>query len=246
MPPTYPSVSKNVLLTGFQPFGGDKVNPSELVVKSMEGRLIAGRSIVTRVLPVETRTLRARLEEDIARSRPEFIILTGQAAGRTAVSLERVAINLLHFDQADNVGVKKNNDPIQKGGPEAVLSTLPLDKIVETWHENGIPASVSNSAGTFVCNQALYEALTLVASHAPPIPVGFVHLPFLPVQAIGRGSEHVPSMSLEVMKRAIEILLETVGPWLEKRPEENTRPEDNKQKPAANLWIPRGLKEAER
>lgn len=240
MPPTYQSVSKNVLLTGFEPFGGDKVNPSELVVKSMEGRLIAGRTIVTRVLPVETRTLRARLEEEIARSRPEMILLTGQAGGRGAIALERIGINLLHFEHADNVGVKKNNDPIAKGGPEALLASLPLDKIVEIWHENGIPSNVSNSAGTFICNQALYETLMLTAAHAPPILVGFVHFPFLPLQAIERGSEHVPSMSLDLMKKAIEILVETVVPWLESRPEDHTA------KPAANLWIPRGLKEAER
>lgn len=243
-PPTYPSVSKNVLITGFEPFGGDKVNPSELVVKSFEGRLIAGRAIAVCVLPVETRTLRAQLEQAINQVRPDVVICTGLAAGRAAVALERIAVNVLDFEIADNSGVQRKNDAILKGGPEALLSALPLERIVEAWRHHGIPGYVSNTAGTFICNQALYEVLTLTAHAAPPVLAGFVHFPYLPAQAIEKGAEKTPSMSLDLMKKALETLLETVVPWVE------TRPEEPKPKTAAaaasNLWIPRGLKEVER
>lgn len=236
-------MAKHVLLTGFEPFGGDKVNPSELVARSLDGRLISGRLIVTRILPVETRPLRERLENAIMLDQPDVVLSLGVAGGRSAVALERVAVNVLDFTQADNVGVMRKSDPIAKGGPEARISNLPFEKIIDAWTQNGVPGYVSNSAGTYLCNQALYEVLALTENSVPPVLAGFVHLPYLPAQAIEAGAETSPSMSFELMKRAIEILLETVIPWVEHREPERVR------QPAAAgsaMWIPRGVKEVER
>jgi pyroglutamyl-peptidase len=236
-------VAKHVLITGFEPFGGDKVNPSELVARSLEGRLIAGRLVVVRVLPVETRNVRERLESAIAEESPDIVVGMGVASGRTAMALERVAVNVLDFRQPDNVGVMRKNDAILRGGPDARLSPLPFADIVEAWNVNGVPGYVSNSAGTYLCNQTLYEILALGESAVPPIVAGFVHLPCLPAQAVVSGAETTPSMAFELMKRGMEILIETVVPWVEQRtaPTGPGRPSKSPQ-----MWIPRGVKEVER
>jgi pyroglutamyl-peptidase len=237
-------VAKHVLVTGFEPFGGEKVNPSELVARSLEGRLIAGRPISVRVLPVETRNVGERLRRAIAEESPDIVICMGQAGGRSALALERVAVNVLDFKQADNVGVMRKNDPILRGGPDARLSPMPFSEIVNAWSENGIPGYVSNSAGTYICNQALYEVLALAEMASPPIIAGFVHLPYLPAQAAVLGPESTPSMALEIVKRGMEILIETVVPWVEQR-----TPERGAARTAAKgpqMWIPRGVKEVER
>ncbi len=233
-------MSKRVLVTGFEPFGGHKVNPSELLAKALDGRLIAQRTIAARIFPVETRSLRDRLDRAISEEQPTFIVGIGYAPGRTGVAVERVALNVLDFDHADNVGVIRKNDAIERGGPDARISTLPLDEIAQAWSDAGVPGYVSNSAGTFLCNQWLYESLGLTATHVPPIPVGFVHVPCLPQQAAEAGAERTPSMTLELMKKALETLLETVAPWMESRPTQSKAASGDK------IWIPRGLREVER
>ncbi len=236
-------MAKHVLVTGFEPFGGFKVNPSELVARGLEGRVVAGRTIAVRVLPVETRSLHDRLEALLAEYRPDIIVGTGLSSGLSALALERVGLNVLDFEAADNAGAMRTNEPIERGGPEARLTTLPLEPIVSSWNDHGVPGYVSNSAGTFLCNQFLYEILGLTANASPPILAGFVHLPCLPSQAIEAGPKATPSMSLDLMRRGIESLVETVVPWLEARP-----PEPRAKAPgsASSVWIPRGLKEVER
>jgi pyroglutamyl-peptidase len=235
-------VAKHVLITGFEPFGGEKVNPSGLVARSLEGRLIAGRLVSTRVLPVETRNVRERLERALAEESPEIVICVGQAGGRPALALERVAVNVLDFDGPDNAGVLCKNEPAVPGGPDARLTNFPVDDVVDAWSRASIPGYVSNTAGTFVCNQTLYELLGLVESASPPILAGFVHLPYLPEQAIAAGAATTPSMSLELMKRGLEILIETVVPWVERRAPER----EPVRQPGPQMWIPRAVKEAKR
>lgn len=238
-------MAKHVLITGFEPFGGEKVNPSELVARSLEGRIIAGRPLAVRVLPVETRNIAERLQRAVSEESPDIVICMGQAAGRTAIAVERVALNVLDFLQPDNVGVMRKNDPIVRGGPDARLSPMPFAEIVSAWSEGGVPGYISNSAGTYICNQALYEILGIAETVTPPIIAGFVHLPYLPAQAAALGADSTPSMALELMKRAMEILIETVVPWVEQR-----TPDRGAARPAAakgpQLWIPRGVKEVER
>jgi pyroglutamyl-peptidase len=232
-------VSKHVLLTGFEPFGEYKVNPSELLMRSLEGRTIAGCLVAVRVLPSETRALRDRLEAAINETHADVLIGTGLAARRVGLSIERAALNVLDFEIPDAVGVMRKNDAIARGGPDARLSNLPLEMIVDGWKAGGVPGYISNSAGTYLCNQWLYEAVALTANAVPPAAVGFVHLPCLPTQAIDLGAERTPSMSLELMRKGIESLLETVIPWLDSRPAPAA-------KPANQMWIPRGIREVER
>ncbi len=234
------AVSKRVLVTGFEPFGGHKVNPSELLARTLEGRMIAQQSIAVRVLPVETRSLRDRLERAIAEESPACIVGVGHAPGRMSVAIERVALNILDFEIPDNVGVSRKFDAIQRGGPDARLASLPFDEIIAAWSAAGTPGYVSNSAGTFLCNQWLYETLAITASHAPPIPVAFLHVPSLPTQAMEAGAERTASMTLELMKKALETLLETLASWME------SRPTPSKGAPGDKLWIPRGIREVER
>jgi len=236
-------VAKHVLITGFEPFGGEKINPSELVARGLDGRLIAGRTLAVHVLPVETRNIGERLQRMVDEVGPDIVIGLGQAGGRHAMSVERVALNVLDFAQPDNVGVMRKNDVIVRGGPDARISPLPFSEIAAAWTENGIPGYVSNSAGTYVCNQFLYELLGIAERKTPPIVGGFVHLPYLPAQAAAAGAEKTPSMSLDMLKRGIEILIETVVPWVEQRSSERGPARAAK---GPQVWIPRGVKEVER
>jgi pyroglutamyl-peptidase len=234
--PTY------VLIAGFEPFGGDKISPSEMVARSLEGRLIAGRQISARIIPVETRNVSERFEQALLADKPDLAIVLSQYGGRTALAMERVAVNVLDFEFPDNVGVMRKGDVVHRGGADARLSNLPFERVVDAWHANGVPGYVSNSAGTFIGNQALYEILGLTEHAVPPVVAGLVHLPYLPAQAITAGCESNPSMSFDLMKKGIEIMIETIVPWIEQR-----TPETAKARSAGkSMWIPRGVKEAER
>ena len=236
-------MARHILIAGFEPFAGDKINPSEMVARSFEGALLSGRSVASRVIPVETRNIRERFEQALLLDQPDIVILLSQLGGRTALSLERVAVNVLDFETPDNVGVMRKGDVVARGGPEARISNLPFEKIVEAWSAAGVPGYVSNSAGTFIGNQALYEMLALTENAVPPAIVGLVHLPYLPAQAIAAGSDSNPSMSFDVMKKGIEIMAETLVPWVDGRTPESSKPRVGT-KPSA--WIPRGVKEVER
>lgn len=237
-------MAKHVLIAGFEPFGGDKVSPSEMVARSLDGRMISGRSLAVRVIPVETRNVRERFEQALVQDDPDIAIILAQAGGRSALAMERVAVNVLDFETPDNVGVMRKNDVISRGGADARLSNVPFNSVLETWHANGVPGYVSNNAGTFIGNQALYEMLGLTEAAAPPVVCGLVHLPFLPAQAIAAGSESNPSMSFDLMKKGIELMIETLVPWVEQRtPGAQASPARSQGK---SLWIPRGVKEAER
>ncbi len=210
-------MAKHVLITGFEPFGGAKLNPSEMVARALEGRRIAGRLVVTRILSVETQGLRDRLQSVLQETDPEVVVSLGQAAGRTAIALERVAINVLDFEQPDNAGIMHTKTPIFRNGPDARIATLPFEQIVERWRADGIPGYVSNSAGAYICNQSFYELLGFSEASLQPFAAAFVHLPYLPEQAAAAGAESTPSMSLELMIRAVEAMLEVLVAWAPSR-----------------------------
>ena len=236
-------VARHVLITGFEPFTGDKVNPSEMVARAFTGALLAGRPVASRVIPVETRNIHERFEQALLADHPDIVVLLSQFGGRTALALERVAVNVLDFETPDNVGVMRKNDVIARGGPEARISNLPFAQIVDAWAASGVPGYVSNTAGTFIGNQALYEMLALTETSVPPAIVGLVHLPYLPAQAIAAGSETNPSMSFDLMKKGIEVMVETLVPWVDQRTPEAAKPSVGTKRSA---WIPRGVKEVER
>ena len=181
-----------------------------------------------------------RLETALHEEQPELVIGIGLAAGRASLALERVAVNVLDFEMPDAVGVARKDDVVARGGPDARIATIPFREIVDAWKSSGIPGYVSNSAGTYLCNQWLYETLSLTGAATPPIPAGFVHVPLLPGQAMEAGAEHTPSMALDTMRRGIESMIETIVPWIEARPHEKLT------KSGPSVWIPRGLREVER
>ena len=236
-------MARHILIAGFEPFAGDKINPSEMVARSFEGALLSGRPVASRVVPVETRNIRERFEQALLTDQPDIVILLSQLGSRTALSLERVAVNVLDFETPDNVGVMRKGDVVARGGPEARISNLPFERIVEAWTAAGVPGYVSNSAGTFIGNQALYEMMALTEHAVPPAIVGLVHLPYLPAQAIAAGADSNPSMSFDLMKKGIDIMAESLVPWVDGRTPQSSKPRDGA-KPSA--WIPRGVKEVER
>lgn len=199
-----------VLLTGFEPFGGSEVNPSEQVVRMLARRPPRGIRLATAILPVEQETGPAALLRALEEARPEAVICLGEAAGRAAVCVERVAINLLDYRIPDNAGRQTTDQPIVPGGPAAYFATLPVRAIQEAIREAGLPTELSLSAGAFLCNQVMYILLHALHESGRRIPAGFIHLPALPEQA-ARRSPPIASMSLADMCRAVSIALRVVA-----------------------------------
>ncbi|HUD42167.1 MAG TPA: pyroglutamyl-peptidase I [Dokdonella sp.] len=186
-----------VLLTGFEAFDGASVNPSQAIVERLDGRRIAGRRVVGATLPVAFARTEARLRDLIERHRPDLVIALGQAGGRAELSFERVAINLVDARIADNDGAQPVDRPVIADAPPAYFSTLPVKAIVADLHARGIPAALSLSAGSYVCNQVFFMLAHLLATRHPAVRGGFVHVPWLPQQTVGRPGQ--PSMALETM-----------------------------------------------
>lgn len=171
-----------VLLTGFEPFGGDPDNPSWEAAFRLHGRRIAGHRVVARRLPVEFgRSLRI-LRGAIRDTRPAIVLCLGLAGGRAQLSLERVAINLDDARIPDNAGRQPVDAPIVARGPAAYFATLPLKAMLLAMREAGIPAEVSHSAGTYVCNHVFYGLMHALRAR-PSVRAGFIHVPYAPEQA---------------------------------------------------------------
>jgi len=191
-----------VLLTGFEPFGTATSNPSGEIVKQ-----ISGDNIVTAILPVAYTQSADRLLALIAEHNPDVVICLGQAEGRTAITPEKVAINLDDARLADNEGVIRNDVKILDDGPVAYFSTLPVKEMVDEIKAQGIPATVSLSAGAFLCNHIFYVAQNKFAG--TKIRSGFVHVPLMDSQA--PEFPGLPTMPLDQMVTAVRIMLEVVA-----------------------------------
>ena len=172
---------KNILLTGFQPFGGLTDNPSARIVYVMDGAVINGHQVVARTLPVTFKDAPVCLEQLMETYQPELVLCLGLAVGEEAIRLEQQALNQVDFRIADNAG-QKIKGCVLEGGPESYQSNLPLESIRETLHRHNIPARLSNSAGNFVCNALMYTALNLCSRADGHTACGFIHLPCLPQQ----------------------------------------------------------------
>lgn len=198
-----------VLLTGFEPFGGERINASALVVHALAGSLIADRRVESVILPVVFGASSRRLFSEIERLRPALVVCVGQAAGRAEISLERIAINLEESNLADNAGVAPAARPIRPEGPAAYWSTLPVSAICEVVRAAGLPIGHSLSAGSFVCNHVFYE-LQHGLRDRPDVRSGFVHIPVTPAQAAA--SLRVPpppALPTEQVAAALRLLIET-------------------------------------
>ncbi len=194
-----------ILLTGFDPFGGEPVNPALEAVKSLDGRTVAGASISFCELPTARWRSLETLKGAIARLDPDIVVSIGQAGGRFDITPERVAINVDDYRIKDNDGNQPVDEAIETEGATAYWSTLPIKAMVSAMKEAGVPASVSNSAGTFVCNHVFYGLMHILAQEGNRRKGGFIHIPYLPEQAARLGGQ--PSMSLDCIVRGLEIAL---------------------------------------
>lgn len=199
---------KNLLITGFDPFGGERVNPSYEAVKLLPER-IGNINIIKRELPTEFFRASEFLRREIEAENPDFVIMVGQAGGRGGITPERVAINCMDAAIPDNGGEEPHDEVIYNDGPAAYFSSLPIKNMVSAIKEAGISAAVSNTAGTYVCNRVMYEALHISAKRAKTdgktFPAGFIHVPYIPSQTVGR--ENVPSMELEAIVRGLQAAI---------------------------------------
>lgn len=193
---------KKVLLSGFDPFGEDDVNPSFEAVKRLNGRRTEDIEIVGIELPTVFQASTAALLAAVELYKPDVVIGVGLAGGRSQMTPERIAINIDDARIPDNRGNQPVDRPIAQDGPAAYWSTLPVKRIVRDMAAAGIPAAVSHSAGTFVCNHLFYGLMHYLHTQAPHIRGGFIHIPYLPGQVTSRLA---PSMSLELMVKGLEI-----------------------------------------
>ncbi len=192
-----------VLITGFTPFGGEKVNPSYEIVKKIE---IKGHEIIKLEVPTVFDKASKVVYESIKEHQPDIVIALGQAGMRTAISVERVAINIIDARISDNEGNQPIDEFIKEDGENAYFSNLPIKRMVDTIRNNGIPAYVSDSAGTYVCNYLFYNIMYYIHKEFPKIKGGFIHVPYEMNQVL---TKNMPSMSLDVMTKAVEIGIQT-------------------------------------
>ena len=193
-----------VLLTGFEPFDGETVNPSWEVVQQLDGTMIAGQPVIARQLPCVFGEALSALDAAIEDLQPKLVIAVGQAGGRVDISVERVAINVDDARIPDNKGQQPIDTPIVDGGPAAWFSTLPIKAIVSALRDRGIPASVSQTAGTFVCNHVMYGLLHKLQGQNE-VRGGFIHIPWLPAQAAAHPGE--PRMATATVREALETAI---------------------------------------
>lgn len=191
-----------LLLVGFEPFGGSSVNPSEQVIRKLGRQRIENASIVSILLPVDRHRAPQKLLQSVTDHMPEAVLCLGEASGKSLVSIERVAINLLDFRIPDNAGLKVSDEPVVANGPTAYFATIPVRVIYNALLKARIPAEISLSAGSFLCNQVFYELLHAINIYKMGIPAGFIHLPSLPEQAAQK-NHPIPSMALETSLRAV-------------------------------------------
>ncbi len=198
-----------ILLTAFDPFGGEKVNPALESVK-----LVANKIGDVEVVKLEVPTVFGKsiktVQAAIEKERPDAVLCIGQAGGRLDMNPERVAINMDDARIKDNEGNQPIDVPIFEDGEPAYFSTLPIKAMVQSMHEAGIPASVSNTAGTFVCNHLMYGVLYTLAKGYPGVRGGFMHIPFIPSQVVNR-KPAAPCMSVDMIVTGIEASLKAIA-----------------------------------
>mgnify|MGYP003292402764 FL=1 len=205
-----------ILVTGFEPFNGGTINPSEQIVHHLAAP--EGVTLIKKILPVEFKKSTVQLEKLFREHQPDVVLSIGQAGGRAKISVERVAVNIDSVKSSngskllpDNAGNMPVDEPIEVEGASAYFATLPLWQIVEAIQEKGIPAGISNTAGTYVCNHVMYVSLYQAAVQYPHMKAGFIHVPFLPEQIAHReDKERLAAMPLEDMVRALQTALEVL------------------------------------
>ena len=196
-----------IIVTGFDPFGGETINPSIECVKALPE--IEGVELIRLELPTVFKESAKRLNEVINDVKPDAVLSVGQAGGRPGITMERIAINVDDARIPDNISQQPIDEAIQLDGEAAYFTTLPIKRIVKAIREAGIPAEVSNTAGTFVCNHIMYQALFAATKAVKPFKAGFMHIPFIPEQTTDK-----PSLPLEASTKALQIAIETIRDYI--------------------------------
>lgn len=202
---------KKLLVTGFEPFGGDRINPTQVIINALKEEKFEDTQMFLEVLPVAFKNADESLKELIDRIKPDYAVLLGLAGGRSGISIERVAINIMDARIPDNENYQPKDEPIRKDGPSAYFSTLPVREILCELRSKGIPTVISNSAGLYVCNEVMYLSLYYSDKFGYPVKTGFIHVPYFPEQVVQKFSDsgqNLPSMSFDLQLRAIKLIIE--------------------------------------
>jgi pyroglutamyl-peptidase len=212
-------MAETALITGFEPYGGRALNPSAQLALALDGARIGGLRVMGRSWPVAFAGLAERIDAAIDEAQPALVIALGLCPGEAMIRLERFAVNLADFDIADNAGARPRDAAIARDGAVARAATLPLRAIEQALLATGIPARLSTSAGTYLCNATLFTLLGAVERRGWRIPCGFIHLPYLPQQVAQMLAEaqagrveinqraDVASMDLAVMEQALRAAI---------------------------------------
>lgn len=198
-----------LLLTGFEPFGGESVNPSMQAVLALAAAPPRGIVLHTAILPVSHRRTPPALRAAVARHRPDVVLATGQAGGRAEVSVERTGTNLNDFAVPDNDGARPAGVKVVADGPAAYVATLPLAAVLAALRAACVPAGLSDNAGTHLCNHTLYLLCHLAATAYPGMRCGFLHLPFLPEQAARHPGQ--PGMTIATLVTALTAAIGAIA-----------------------------------
>ena len=199
---------KKVLITGFDPFGGETINPAYEAVKLLPDE-IAGAKIIKKEIPTVFQKGPDAVYEEIQSSKPDYVLCIGQAGGRSQVTPEWVGINFRNARIADNEGNQPLQTSVVENGPEAYFTMLPVFRMVEKMKENGISASVSYTAGTYVCNDVMYSVLHYCHTEFKGVKGGFMHVPFATEQTVNQPAG-TPGMNLKDIAKAIELSVEAI------------------------------------
>jgi len=198
---------KKILITGFDPFGKQKINPSQELLTDFSNSN-SNIKLYKEILPVSYKKSWEVLKKKIIKFSPDSIILFGQAGNRKKITPERIAINMMDSKIKDNDNQIFHNKKISEKGRNAYFSTLPVVELSKILKENGIPARISNSAGTFVCNYIMYKTLDYIEQENLNSTAGFIHLPFLPSQTLEKNSSF---MCKSLMKKALKLILKSIS-----------------------------------
>ena len=199
-------MKRRILVTGFEPFGGEQVNVSWQVAQALDGQRIAGCTVQALCLPCVFGQSLQVLQGALQAVNPAVVLALGQAAGRCDLSVERVAINVDDARIPDNAGAQPVDQPVIAGAPDAYFSRLPIKAIVAALREAGLPASVSQSAGTFVCNHVFFGLMHALRRRRS-VRAGFVHLPVLPEQVAAHPGQ--PNLPLATMVQGLRVAMDT-------------------------------------
>ena len=196
-----------ILITGFDPFGGENINPALEAVKKLPDTIL-GQEVIKIEIPTVFRKAVEKIEENIEKHNPDVVISVGQAWGRFGVTPERVAINIDDARIQDNEGNQPIDIAIYEDGENAYFTNIPIKAMVKEMNYNGIPASVSNTAGTFVCNHVMYGILYLIDKKYPNMRGGFIHVPYIPSQVTTK--PNMPSMSADDITKGLELSIKAI------------------------------------